>query len=451
MEKNSDYNTAFFQKTVPHLHLLECGNYNLFKVVQDALLRKIGGNKSGYFRNKISISSAFLKIIFRIKQQKIISQVNQFRFPESGTLCISPARVVKGKHVYLENVLKEIQRENPVVINLLKHQDFSDRGIDADKIKQIFGSLVPDEVSLKLKKNLYATFQNIKKQKIFSEKELTYILSGFNEFWWNASLWMRFLKINNFSAVYLIPGYQTESIIYACRESGVKVAELQHGIISQSSSFFLYPPFMQKIASRALFPDKIFVFGPYWKNLLLKGHEFSSSQIEIIGDYFFKRKDSFKTNLPHGKKLIVFAGQKPVSASFQKEYLLFLRDDIRKRNLNYIIVHKPHPLEELSLYSDLYNEIIMLSDDSVSSLIPQSDIFISMFSTTLYEAREKGGKTFALYYPGYSEMINDVINNKIALKLLPGQNPVDLNQEQEKFPEGFLFSEFSKTTLKANF
>jgi hypothetical protein len=435
-----DFKTAFLNSVKKHLEIFNCGDYNLIKVVQDALVRKVGSSHRGLIQNKISLPSPLLKFLFLLKKIKNKSDSYGFKIKNTETIIISPARIQKGKHVYLENILRQLSPEEPVIINSHNHQAFSERGIDLKRIIQNFENDVPDKESIKLARELKASFNEIVKRSIFKEEDLIHILVAYNEFWLNASSWNKFLSDYRFKRLYLLPGYQTECIIYACRLNDIEVIELQHGIISRSSDFYIYPEIIRGVAAKALFPDKIFVFGQYWKDILCTGFEFKEHQIEIIGDYFYNPPKEETISFPVDKKIIVFAGQKPVSSSFQLDYLKYLKDDIRKRSLDFIVIHKPHPLEDVKMYNSFYDEILQTSEFSVTELIPYADIFISMFSTTLYEARDREVKTFALYYEPFGHLIQDVIDNKIALKLLPEQNPVDVNIKLENPPKGYYFS-----------
>ena len=440
-------NTDFFARTKNYTSEFEEGGVNYYKIVHDSLIRKLTFVSKG-ISNKLFLPPLFLKLLFILKSFKSKKDSGLFVRKKSSDLVVSNTRLSDGKHVYLERILPHITENNPTVVNLNNVEQYDEADFTRRDIQEFYGNQLLDSASLSLLQDLKRLYSRLQSLGIFSKEELNFILVGINEFWLNADVWRRFFEANSFKRLFIIPGYQTEAILYGAKKASVEIVELQHGIISNYSNFYIYPDFVSQIRDQALFPDKVFVFGEFWKKRLASGGEYDDYQIAILGDYFYKSSKKSRERIIDNKKSIIFAGQKPVDLEFQKSYLVFLKNEIRKRKLDYVIYHKPHPLEQVDDYEDVYDEILRTTDVDIATLFDSSDIFISMFSTTLYEARQAGLKVYSLYYDDFGYYTDELDCSNVAKKIEVHQFPMDIPFDKERFPSDYFFSKFDASILK---
>lgn len=179
----------------------------------------------------------------------------------------------------------------------------------------------------------------------------------------------------------LAQGYGWETMIEACRASGVPTIELQHGIISPESVAYSFPGEFRK---KETFTDYLFVFGDFWKSAA----EFPIplSRVASVGYPHFERKRRKYSKLPKQKQ-ILFISQGPVGVALSHiaSELSVIED------FDYKIKYKLHPLERegwREKYPWLVSskvEVLDQKEDILYKLFAESTIQVGVYSTALYE------------------------------------------------------------------
>ncbi|GAB2680767.1 hypothetical protein GCM10027036_39100 [Flavihumibacter cheonanensis] len=293
------------------------------------------------------------------------------------------------------------------------------------------------------------TFNNLRKNPTLSTEDLVEIRQMLDDFWWESRLYYFYLKQSNVSTAFIYPAYQNEAVVYALRKAGIKVIELQHGVISKGANFYVYPSALKKINRDILLPDEIWVWGSYWKSILLKGFEFSENKIKVVGD-FIKRPDLTMFSSP--KEKVVLVTLSTGTQSFFIPYIKQLYEHIL-RHPGWKLWIKPHPGDpNNAVYDDAFKgyELLEIIDKNTNifQCLQKATIQVSIFSNTLFEAVETSTVSFCLDVDSkYKGFVEDVIAAGVAYKLDSGEDPICRMEEllhSHKEPErDIFFSTFS--------
>ncbi len=311
-----------------------------------------------------------------------------------------------------------------------------------------------------LRQNLLTTYKNIEKTKAFDTSELSNIQIAIQSFFCQFKIWNELLKY--FPALkfaVIEQHYHHEGLILALKQKNIKSFEIQHGLISESDIFYVFPKEIASIKNKALFPDKILVYGNYWKDILLKGGEFSSTDIEVTGDF---RKKNNSLQKPEEEKLITefISGSNIIlisSQTFMHEYYgtytKWLSELLAAKHKDWKIILKIHPNEKEENYhslSDLSN--VLISKSNILYLFGLSKIHISVFSTTLFDALEYKPVNFSLQNEAFKDYTQNIINAKVALPINLNEDPIlkfeNLGTTSSLIDAKYVYSDFSESTYK---
>lgn len=223
------------------------------------------------------------------------------------------------------------------------------------------------------------------------------------------------------------------SLTYAAKKMNIPVIELQHGVMGKNHIAYNYG----KIQNLETFPDYIFLFGQYWKDVTK--FPVNSSNIKTVGwPYFDSRiRENTKAMVCKEQKTIIFIsdgqnGKKMSRIAFD------LSNQINMNNYN--IIYKLHPGEYLrwkNEYSWLIESKIEVVDNSEKDIhyyFKQSDIQIGVRSTAIYEGlayslftiilklefHEDMDDLCSLKYAHFAESVDEII------KLIEFSNTEDL-------------------------
>lgn len=241
--------------------------------------------------------------------------------------------------------------------------------------------------------------------------------------------YIRYVKLNSFlqkkkfKSLLLICHYHNEGFIHACRKNNIKVVELQHGLIAKEDIFYVIPEQVKLIIKKALFPDEIYVYGNYWKKVLLQGCEFGEADIKICGYYHYdKYKNSSDLTTPGDKKIILLTTQ----YSAENYFIDFVQNLSPQLDQNWVIYLKPHPFEDIKLYQPLESKFpnVKIVQGTLNEWIDRSEFLITIFSTTIFDALRRGKKAFSLNIPLYSDYVNTLVSVGASYLLNPDEDPV---------------------------
>ena len=209
--------------------------------------------------------------------------------------------------------------------------------------------------------------------------------------------YIRYLSIfqkGKIKKLFFIRHYHNEGIIAAASDCGIETIELQHGLINKHDLYYVYDKAFKKNLENAFFPNRILLFGQYWKDVLAKGAEWSPEQLVIAGDYM----SSKETNQQEKAKenVILIASQKTLHGLFIpriKELAASIQN-----HPDWRIILKLHPFEkEIEKYNDLASDKLEIASlhSSISDYLEIAKIQVSIYSTTFFDAIGKNVVNFA--------------------------------------------------------
>lgn len=214
--------------------------------------------------------------------------------------------------------------------------------------------------------------------------------------------------------------YGREPFIAACKSRHVRCIEVMHGSMAGGYAFYDYPPSYGYLFAQALFPDKLAVYGEYWRQIVCQGNMFPENTVVVAG-YYLKVPDKPSESVPHDKTVILITAQPTVQRELC-DYVAFLKSRLDRHQWRVVI--KLHPSEDATAYASLAEPgFVTLSTQSVYELLIQSDIHISAYSTVLFEATRYGVCNYSLLVDSVASYCNETVNSGAALPLMPDQLP----------------------------
>ncbi len=282
---------------------------------------------------------------------------------------------------------------------------------------------------IKIKKDIINELKDLKRKKGLKDidKLINFIENDFER------QIIRFFKIKqvyrelcekiNPKIFMLFASYGLEAMVAGVKEAGVKVIELQHGIIYKDHFGYIYGKHLNKYKNKYPIPDYILTYGKYWNEVLLKNSFRNKNELISVGGCridFWKKlaKEMHKEDGVFENIFITSVGGNPKSLiKFVKEVLLILK----QKNINVRITVKLHPGESkqglkgwMKLKQE-YNSLMIIHPQALNlyNHFLNSDFHASIFSSTHYEAISVGKPTAILKLDGW-ENISELIKWDIA-------------------------------------
>jgi hypothetical protein len=250
----------------------------------------------------------------------------------------------------------------------------------------------------------------------FSSAEAAEMVSRFYAQKWAYTLLLGVLAPKE---IILLCNYMREAFSAACKARGLAITELMHGNITLGHAYYHIPPAYATPEGRSLFPDRVVVYGQYWKDVLVQGNFLPEDQI-VIGGYFLKVPEPGE-QARKGRKMLLITSQYTVQDELL-EYAAFL-----KRTLDpgiWEVVIKPHPAEDSARFRMLEQpDFLRVTMENTYALMKRADVHISVYSTTLFEAARYGASNWALNVPKYADRWQEYVDTGICRLLQPDELP----------------------------
>lgn len=397
---------------------------NLLKVVLDGL--KVRYNKKGKIFDYMSLPTwlillyYFIRVIKDFRKRQIQNRIN-LTLKGVKFLAGFSSNIINAEgqnySAYFHNLYSKYGRSNFCFIKT-GSDDRIDSQIIYSKLPLGFNIFSIKNIKLLLELKKKTTQMRKSKMWLRSEQENINIATFiFLTEYYKFDLLFKSMKFE----VAIIDGhYHYEGFILACKRHNITVVELQHGLISKEDIFYVFPNQVSDIIEKALFADYIFVYGQYWKNVLLTGCEYKEKQIEILG-YYHYQIDSISGKFENKKPYILITTQYSVEM-YYIDYIKFLSSKLKD---DWHLIVKIHPVESMSIYSELtYLPNVSVVDESLDLLIKDCEFLISIFSTTLFDAVRNGKLAFSLNLDLFKDYVDDVVSTGAIHLLQPWDDPV---------------------------
>jgi hypothetical protein len=228
--------------------------------------------------------------------------------------------------------------------------------------------------------------------------------------------------------------YYERIAIEVCKNLGIPVVELQHGVIGPFDLCYVYP----RQAPLRCFPDYLFVYGTYWKNCL--DFPLPAERIIPIGNPYLEARLKEHRHLRKTDQVVVIS-QPPVGAALSR-FAVQLK---ARPDFTWPIVYRMHPYEKdwRTHYPWLRDSGITVSesrDGDIHSLLAGSRMQIGVYSAAIMEGLAFGLSTYLVNLPGV-EYMQPVIDRKWATLVdVPDEIRADQGAGKPKADETFCSS-----------
>lgn len=402
-----------FEQRFPDGKLFEGNNFNYIKLVQHALSYAMTGAEDKLLKKNSFGSWWLFKLKSRIHAKRN-KRLNFLPQKSQGILFLEGRRKLKlptGEeispitHLLRETVLSTEYSWWDTTGAFSKEADFSVKDISnwfpaTNKIQQ--------EIYFELK----SVLQKIKDAKVFSHVEFRYVESAFFVFFESFRRWHELLSFARPRTLVGITHYHNEGTLAAAKLLGIKTVELQHGLISKHDLYYVYPGKYRSALSKGIFPNEIWLFGIFWKEILQSGAESEFMKPVVVGNFTVDTPFSLVSFEKENRVLL--CAQKNLAEPYI-EWIRFMSTSILPLHRDWKLIVKLHPLEsEVNKYEAEANEFIEVLpiSSSLNEELKRAKIQVSIYSTTFFDALGMQVKNYSLNDIGYS---SDYSSEMVAL------------------------------------
>jgi len=221
-------------------------------------------------------------------------------------------------------------------------------------------------------------------------------------------LYRRFLRRVDPELAVVVVSYGKEPFIMACKQLGIPVAELQHGVIHRTHLAYHYPGSRTKRA----FPDYLLTWGEFWK----EHTEFPIPDERVIPvgyPYLDQRVEQYADI--ESEDRLLFISQGTIGEQLSK-FALAVADH---PDIEHEIVYKLHPgeydrwREEYPWLVDANFRVVDSSDPPLYRLFAESTAQVGVYSTAVYEGLAFDVETFVYDCPG-SQVLEPLVEEGSA-------------------------------------
>lgn len=442
----SELNEHFYRIASDPL-LFEDGRNNFLKLVQQGLSYADSGFTKKLIRNRF-IRGYYADRVWHLLASKVKKGWSLHPEPLREVVLHEFGRErydADGKPVsmYFERLKQALGRDSFSILQKTGTDKLTDFTLSLSKEKASFNTGVLKLNPRMMLRSMHRVFSRLKASGKFTSTELHYIASVFHLFFEDYKFYNGLLEGKQVKVIALVCHYHQEGLIAAARGLGIKVIELQHGLIAENDLYYCYPAQFKGYCKKAFFPDRLLVYGTYWRNVVLRGSEYDPEQVVVAGDYTFSLQAAPNAYADlDAKPKNIFIGAQKNMPEFYVPYLKALSERLIKEAPDWQIIIKLHPSEnkpkEYEVLRGLKNIQIRNATSDLFGLMQESRIQISIYSTTFYDAAGFGVMNMSLQdYGPAADYAKLMVKEKVALPLAIDENPVH-RYEQERNGYAFL-------------
>lgn len=378
-----------------------------FDIYQEIIKDKYNLNNAHQYKRKINILSVIINLIvknpFFVKGEYEYMVYDHTRKPKIGNENID---------IYTKYILDELKQRALVIEHSLtgehltkkeKNRVYTEGTYVLAKIYKLFNKVRLQECEIVLLKKIQSEIKNIfevdinlvditkiKIENFIAVKEVTKIL----------------LNIIKPKYLIVVVGYCKKAVCEAAKECGIKVVELQHGVITKYHLGYSYP----NNTKVNYFPDYLLTYGDYWQGDYIP---LPKENIISYGFKHFNERKKILENLEKNNKQIIVISQGTIGEKLSAIIL-----ETAKVMSEYKFIYKLHPGEyynwkekypKLKEASRLDNvEVIDHSNEDLYIYLKESEFVIGVYSTVIFEALGFDCKSIVVDLPGV-EYLDELI------------------------------------------
>jgi hypothetical protein len=261
-------------------------------------------------------------------------------------------------------------------------------------------------------------------------------------FYWSKRLYKRLFSHFQPRRLLLTTAYTYHAPVAAAKELGIQVIEFQHGLIDLYHNGYSWTEAAQPYKKNMPTPDKLFLFGDHWKDVLSQRGFWSTELVSVGSTRMDQYRQIYPEKRPSGKVKLVVTTQNIDIQPMIDFFTHFC--NLAEGVIDYQLTSKLHPGEnDKSRYESAFGDNnrvdILLGTESPSTyeLLVNSDWHLSIYSTCHYEALALGVPTIILplsnhqavmhlhdacsaYFSASAEDLVDIIKDN-PIKRIPAQ------------------------------
>ena len=234
-------------------------------------------------------------------------------------------------------------------------------------------------------------------------------------------------------AVFTFVWYGKEAIVAAAKSLGIKVYDVQHGIIYTSHPHYQLAD--APAGSEVMRPDACLVYGEFWKEKLLRS-AWSADQVQVVG-YFL---DMAPAQTPDCTKPYILYTSQPHTHAAIKTHITAILGTVVQRGWQIVIAL--HPSDSTNAYHDI-RAIPGVSIGTIDSydLLRHCHVHISVSSTLLWESMLFNKPSYVLNYGVEAQdLLNDFVGygfgRSLALDAFPEPFQIPCSPSPDYFFQG---------------
>jgi hypothetical protein len=242
--------------------------------------------------------------------------------------------------------------------------------------------------------------------------------------------------------VVVIASYGRETFIEACKQQGVPVAELQHGVIYDHHFGYSF----SGTRTKETFPDYLLTFGEFWTDAA--AYPIPEERVIPVGyPYLEQSVDKYDDVEPRDQ--LLFISQGTIGERLSK----FAMEVEQYPEIDYNIVYKLHPGEYnrwKTEYPWLTNTDITVIDSSeppLYELFAESSVQVGVGSTAVYEGLSFGLETYVFDCEGATVLQPLVDEGSAKLISTTDELANSLGHREFKFDTEYYFESRATQTM----
>lgn len=428
----SSFKEKFYSKFTS-ADIFDCGDFNALKIVLDGL--KVNYNQykipESYFPfNWLTFKTyrSLKRVFYWNKKYQAQLQLTLIELSKNKKYYVGDSpRTLKGPadkdySQYYTHIVETLGAENCLFVTKESSRKNKEPYIDL-LIQEIYAAANCFELDAEDKALFFAlkkNHQQLAELGIFNVDELSNILKAYDNFFHQVFIWNNIFKRTKLTHVVATVHYHREGMIYAARKNNIKVIELQHGLIAHEDIFYNFPQQVNAVIEKALFADKILVYGDAWKNRLLNGCEYKKEQIDILGYYHFQynipnTKDQQLLEKIGNRKILLFTTQ----TYMEKQFIAYIQTFEKRMNDEFVLLIKPHPLEKKHFYFEAFKAYphILITDSNLDFLFQHAHCNITCYSTTVFDALRHGVNSIAINFENCADYVQGFVDAGVVIKV----------------------------------
>jgi|OM-RGC.v1.001936241 hypothetical protein len=236
-----------------------------------------------------------------------------------------------------------------------------------------------------------------------------YIYTVINNFIWSYRLYRWLFRKIRPRYLLIVNPYGDHAVVAAARSMDVEVIEFQHGYIVPWHVGYSWPKYARNYKKHMPIPDKIFLYGEYWRQFLITDGFWDESELIVVGSLRMDYHRQTNLSRPKGTVRLLWTTQ-PIAVDKSIDFMVkFLEEYTGTTPLEIYI--KLHPGEtSKAKYEDAFKSFkfvkVLNSTEmpSVFDILRSSHIHVSLSSTCHFEALALGIPTVVLPVEGHEHV-----------------------------------------------